>query len=161
MQFEALKVGRVELILADQLVSPLQVLLELLGNLRIHRLLFEEIDDAFNVAGHGFGLFFLLLNQLQALLLDVLDLLHAGDDLEQSQGSEQTEDRQSQVEQEEHVGCYNNDAIEGVDELFQEFKAIGKQFQNDLDDEEGEHDEVTLLKYDLQHFILVYLLLQG
>ena len=46
-----------------------------------------------------------------------MQLLHARHHLEQTKRTEETEDGKAQVEQEEHIGGYDDNAIEGVDEI--------------------------------------------
>ena len=92
--------------------------------------------------------------------LDVLDFLHASDDFEQSERSQQAQNGKFHVEEQEDVRDDDNDAVKRVDKVGQPAEPVREQLEDDLHDEKGQQDEVQILENVLQSVIIANLLLQ-
>ena len=55
-----------------------------------------------------------------------MQLFHARHDLKQAERSQETKDGEAQVKQEEYIRGYDDNTIEGVDEIGQEVESVRK-----------------------------------
>ena len=75
-ELERLSVRSVELVLGDDLDSPLKVLLDVLGQTWVLSLLLKEVENTLNVAAHGRTGLLLLLDSFLLGSLLIMDFLH-------------------------------------------------------------------------------------